>query len=122
MYSKGSPADIVRYHWYHGKITENEATSMLNEMSVDSSCFLVRQAAKDLILSVKAQGLIFHVTIDYTPAGYRLHLQGREEVFKTIPEMITHYLMFPIDQLGTQTLGTACNSQVSSKCIIGISC
>ena len=66
---------------------------------------LVRQSADDLILSAKMKGWIKHFTINRSPEGYCL--QGRNMIFKTIPEMITHYQMFPVD--GTQKLGTACD-------------
>ena len=67
--------------------------------------FLVRQSANDLILSARLHGWMKHLTINRSPEGYCL--QERKKLFKTIPEMITHYQMFPVD--GTQSLGTACD-------------
>ena len=67
--------------------------------------FLVRQSANDLILSARLQGWMKHFTINRSPGEYSL--QGRKNIFKTIPEMITHYQTFPVD--GTHKLGTACD-------------
>ena len=76
----------------------------------DHNCFLVRQSDKDLILSARLKGWIKHFTIGRSPEGYCL--QGKMIIFKTIPEMITHYLMFPVD--GIQLLGSAYNRPISS--------
>ena len=103
VYCKGFPADLIRYHWYYGKITEEETISVLYQEI--SNCYLVRQSANDLILSAKIKGWIKHFTINQSPEGYCL--QGRNTIFKTIHEMITHYQTFPVER--TQKLGTACD-------------
>ena len=101
VYCKGIPADLTRYHWYYGEITEEGSISVLYQ----EASFLVRQFADNIILSAKLQGWIKHFIINRSPEGYCL--QGRKNIFKTIPEMITHYQKFPVD--GTQKLGTACD-------------
>ena len=81
--------------------------SVLFQQSEKLVCnyFLVRQSANDLILSAKIVGWMKRFTIEQSPEGYCL--KGRKNIFKTIPEMITHYQTFPVD--GTQSLGTACD-------------
>ena len=107
VYCKGFPADLTRYHWYYGEVTEEETRSVLYLQAgkQNSNCFLVRQSADDVILSASLQRWMKHFTINRSPEGYCL--QERKKLFKTIPEMITYYQMFPVD--GTQSLGTACD-------------
>ena len=107
VYCKGIPADFTRYHWYYGEITEEETTSVLDQQTevLKHDCFLMRQSDDDLILSAKIKAWIKHFTINRSPEGYCL--QGRNTIFKTIPEMITHYQTLLVD--GTQPLGTACD-------------
>ena len=98
--------DLTKYHWYYGEITEEETMSVLYKQSeiLKHNCFLVRQS-DNLILSAKIKVWIKHFTINQSPEGYCL--QGKNTIFKTIPEMITHYQTFPVE--GTQKLGTACD-------------
>ena len=87
----------------------------LLSQETEKSCFLVRKSGKDLVLSMKIKGLISHVVIDFTSGGYHLHYQKKEEVFKTIPEMMDFYdLKFSVKR---QRLETAKSRQVSSKSV-----
>ncbi len=96
--------DLLRYHWYHGKMTEEEAEWFLGDG--DQNKFLVRQSLQNLVLSMKSRGQIVHKIIGYTHEGY--YLKGNRRVFRTLPEMITYYKFFPIHK--KQLLGEACDS------------
>ncbi len=71
--------------------------------------FLVRQSSNDLFLTSKRRGWIYHHLIKYSTEGYCL--EWKEKRFKTIPEMILHYLTFPIDTGSTQILGIGCDRE-----------
>ncbi len=71
--------------------------------------FLVRQSSNDLFLTSKRRGWIYHHLIKYSTEGYCL--EGKEKMFKTIPEMILHYLTFPIDTDSKQILGIGCDRE-----------
>lgn len=88
------PADLIKYHWFHGEISEEQATWALNAESGD--CFLVRQTASNLVLSKKIRSRISHNIIHYSPGGY--HLERIDESFETIPELLAHYLFYPINE------------------------
>ena len=70
----------------------------------DHNKFLVRQYSENLFLSSKRKGWIHHHLIIYNTDGYRL--KERENVFKTIPEMIYYYSTCPINS--NQVLGIGC--------------
>ena len=103
------PASLTRFHWYHGKITKEEAEWTLESERDGQNTFLVRQSATDLILSVIINNWIHHLTITYSPEGYIL--EGKTHVFMTISEMITYYQMFPVHE--NQVLGIASDRQMS---------
>ncbi len=71
--------------------------------------FLVQQSSNDLFLTSKRKGWIYHHLINYSTEGYSL--EGKEKMFKTIPEMILHYLTFPIDTGSKQILGIGCDRE-----------
>ena len=89
IYSKGKPADLTKYNWYHGNITEEQAEVAFAGY-LDG--FLVRHTSKDLILSSVSYGWYSHDIIHRSPEGYRL--DGKEMVFKTVHEMIQYYKLF----------------------------
>ncbi len=95
----------MRYHWYHGNRTKEKAVRVLSEG--DHNVFLVRHSSHDLFLSSKRRGMIHHHLINYNTEGY--HLEEKEIIFKTLPEMITHYLFFPVDSDSDQVLGIGCH-------------
>ena len=109
-YSQGMPADLTRFHWYHGKITKEEAEWVLGLIS-GRNAFLVRQSVAGLILSMIINRWISHVIIKYSPKGYSL--KGKAEVFTTIPKMIEYYQIYPVKENSTEVLGTACDRQTS---------
>ncbi len=95
----------MRYHWYHGNVTKEKAERVMSEG--DHNVFLVRHSSHDLFLSSKRGGMIHHHLINYNTEGY--HLEEKEMIFKTLPEMITHYLFFPVDSDSDQVLGIGCH-------------
>ena len=111
-YARGKPAHLAMFHWYHDKMTKEEAEEALGSVQ-DANVFLVRQSDTDLILSMKVKGYISHVTVNYSPKGYSL--EGKKHVFTTIPEMITYYQIFPVESDQKQVLGTVCKRQTSGK-------
>ena len=107
-YSKGKSTDLMKYDWYHGNISEEQASMAIDG---DINLFLVRYCDNKLILSYKAKGWRFHNTIHHSPKGY--HLEGKKEVFKNVLEMIAHYMRLPI--WGDQTLAIASEKSLSGK-------
>ena len=110
VYSKKKPAhaDLTKYNWFHGNISEEQANVALQCEKHNN--FLVRGSIHSLILSKKSNGWKSHDIIHHSPEGYRL--EGKEEVFKNVPEMIAHYQQFPIhkDRILGKAIdkGTAC--------------
>ena len=100
IYSQGKPADLLQYDWYHGNISREQA-DLAMKLSGSNNPFLVRNSGHTLILSKQILGWNSHDTIHCSPEGY--HLEGKEEVFKSVPEMISHYQRYPIE--GDQVLG-----------------
>ena len=100
VYSQGKPADLMKYDWYHGNITREQADLAIRQ-SGNSNLFLVRNSGHTLILSKQIRGWNSHDTIHHSPEGY--HLEGKQEVFKSVPEMIAHYQRHPI--MDDQVLG-----------------
>lgn len=107
IYSKGEPVDLVKYNWYHGSISEDQANAALSTGSYNR--FLVRTSACKLVLSKAINGWKSHDIIQRSPKGYRLGGQGK--LFKSIPEMVSYYQQLPIS--GTQLLGTGIDKQFS---------
>ena len=91
IYSKGKPADLTKYNWYHGNIAEEQAEVAFGAGNITR--FLVRHTNNNLILSSVTCGWYSHDIIHRSPEGYRLN--GKNKVFKTVPEMIEHYRLFP---------------------------
>lgn len=102
--------DLSTYHWYHGKMTRERAEWILGQAAHNK--FLVRDSAKDLVLSTKIRGWISHQIITCSSSG-RYLLRGRRENFCTIPDMITYYREFPLWK--KQVLGSACDRNVAGK-------
>ena len=84
--------------------------------------FLVRQSSNDLLLTSQREGWYYHHLINYSTEGYCL--EGKKKIFKTIAEMILHYLTFPIDTGSKQILGIGCdrkskiNSHTACICMV----
>ena len=110
-YCKGNPADLTTRNWFHGSISEEQANTALSTSNHNK--FLVRQSNHSLILSNKINGWKSHSIIHHSPEGYRL--EGKERVFKTVPEMIAHYQKFPISNRNLQVLGTPIDKAASGK-------
>ncbi len=51
--------------------------------------------------------MVHHHLINYNTEGY--HLEEKEIIFKTLPEMITHYLFSPVDSDSDEVLGIGCH-------------
>ena len=100
-YNKGTPAELNKYHWFYGNITEEQAKAELG--LGNSNAFLVRYTSDTLILSWGLQ----HTTIHCNPGGYCL--EGRDRHFWSIPEMIGYYQYYPIEEKRLQVLGKACD-------------
>ena len=109
-YDKGEPEDLMKYTWYHGNITKQQAEVGLNR-EADNKRFLVRVSDNDLILSKSVSGWISHNIIQRSPKGY--NIQQGDKIFKSVPEMIAHYQHYPFE--GGQVLGTGVATVPSSK-------
>ena len=101
--------NLTKHSWYHSNITKEQAEAALR-LSNDNG-FLVRISTDSLVLSKSLWGWLSHDIIHHSPSGYRL--DGKEEAFKSVPEMITHYQHHPID--GSKVLGTAITTVPSGE-------
>ena len=110
IYSKEKTTDLMKYNWYHGNISEEQAEIAIADGNVNK--FLVRHSDNKLILSHVAKGWRLHDVIHLSPEGYCL--EGKEKMFKTVPAMIQHYKLFPIAL--DQVLGFAVDKTLSGKC------
>ena len=114
IYSKGEPTDLIKYNWYHGNISEEQAEIALSAGT--DNAFLVRHSGNKLILSYRIRGWNVHDIIHRSPEGY--HLEGKEKVFRTVPGMIEHYKQFPIQKdqvLGTVAVGPRLKTRKNTK-------
>ena len=109
IYSKGKPTDLMKYNWYHGNISEEQAEIALSDGI--SNTFFVRHSVNKLLLSYQIQGWKSHDIIHHSPEGY--HLKGKKKVFRSVSDMIEHYKQFPIRE--DYVLGTAVDKSSSSK-------
>ena len=108
-YNKGTPAELNKYHWFYGNITEEQIKA---ELSLgNGNHFLVRHTSDILILSLNIQGWVQHMPIHYSPEGY--YLEGKDRHFKSVPEMIAYYKKNPIEEKRLQVLGKACDRRSS---------
>ena len=107
IYSKAEPADLSIFSWYHGNITEEQASFLL--MREARNKFLVRNWDNTLILSKKLHGWVSHDVILRSPEGYRL--QGRSLSFQSVHKLVAHYKLHPIDK--TYKLGRGIDRQFS---------
>ena len=108
-YTKGTPAELKKYHWFYGNTTEEQTNVELN--FGDSNQFLVRHTSDILILSLQIRGWAQHITIHYSPEGY--YLEGKDRHFQSVPEMIAYYQKYPIEEKHLQVLGKACDRRSS---------
>lgn len=104
-------SELAQYHWFHGKMTKEEAQWTLS--TAGNNKFLVRETTKGLglVLSMKIKGWISHHAISYSSDRYSL--KGRRENFGTIPEMIMYYHEFPVWK--KEVLGTACDKKLTQS-------
>ena len=100
IYDRAKPGHIIDYNWYHGNITKQQAESAFS-LEGDNS-FLVRTTKDNLVLTRQVLGWVSHDIIHCNPRGYWLN--GKEDLFESVSEMITHYRCHPID--GSQVLGS----------------
>ena len=107
-YSKGKPTELMKYNWYHGNISKEQAEITLS--TGQGNPFLVWHSGNKLTLSYTTKGWISHDIIHRSPEGYCL--EGREKLFKTVCEVIDHYKRFPI--VKDQVLGKAADKVSSS--------
>lgn len=105
--SENQPSDLMKFNWYHGKLTEDQAEAALN--TAGGNKFVVRQTSTNLLLSKSVNGWKSHDIIHRSAMGYLL--EGKTQQFLSIPEMIAFYQQFPIDDVSGQTLGTAAARQ-----------
>ena len=92
IYSKGKPTDLMKYNWYHGNISEEQAEIAIDDGNMNR--FLVRHSENKLILSHRTNGWKSHDIIHCTPEGYRL--EGKEKVCTTAHELTEYYQQHPI--------------------------
>ena len=108
-YTKGAPAELNKYHWFYGNITEEQIKA---ELSLgNDNHFLVRHTSDILILSLKIRGCVQHLTIHYSTEGYCL--EGKDRYFQSVPEMIAYYQEYPIEAKHLQVLGKARDRRLS---------
>ena len=68
IYSKGKPTDLMKYNWYHGNISEEQA-----DIAIDGNMnrYLVRHSENKLILSYTTNGWKSHDIIHHTPIVWK---------------------------------------------------
>ena len=74
IYSQGKPADLMKYDWYHGNITREQA-DLAMKLSGNNNPFLIRNSGHKLILSKEIDGWTSH---DYNSSQSRGLSLGRE--------------------------------------------
>lgn len=87
------PTDLTKYDWYHSNITQEQVERAL-KLSSPNNPFLVKKSGHTLVLSKRINGWNSHDTIHSSTEGY--YLEGKDKVFKSVPEMISHYQRHPI--------------------------
>lgn len=107
IYAKGDPEDITGYSWYHGNITEEQATLALSMGNYNK--FLIRHSDTDLVLSMRINGWKSHLIIHRSPEGYRL--DKKDKIFHTVLALISYYKQFPVDEGRRKVLGTPIDRQ-----------
>ena len=108
-YTKGTPAELKKYHWFYGNITEEQTKAELS--SDDDNSFLVRHTSDTLVISSRIRGWLQHTVIHCSPKGYCL--EGKNRHFQSIHEMIKFYQKYPIEEENLQVLGKACDRRAS---------
>ena len=109
QYTKGILADLKKYHWFYGNITEEQTKAELN-IGI-GNIFLVQHNSDHLIISFRIRGWDQHTAVHYSPEGYCL--EGKDKHFRSIPEMIAHYQKYPIEEKYLQVLGRGCDRRSS---------
>ena len=97
------------YHWFYGTITEEQTKAELSYKS--GNTFLVRYTSGTLILSLNIRGWQQNTVIHHSPKGYQL--EWRDRYFQSVPEMIAHYQIYPIEEGSQQVLEKACDRRYS---------
>ena len=90
VYSVGSPIHLLKYAWYHGKLSNEEANLLLT--SKEGSCFLAREDKDNvgcLLLSVKKDEGVSHFNINRGPGWYQV--DGTSKQFELVPDLVVHY-------------------------------
>ena len=103
IYSKGKPTDLMKYNWYHGNISEEQAEIALGAGT--DNAFLVRHSGNKIILCCRIRGWRSHDIIHRTPEGYRL--EGKEKMCTTVHALTEYYQQHPIRR--GQVLGNPAN-------------
>ena len=90
LYSVGCPIHLLKYAWYHGKLSNAEANQLLT--SKEGSCFLVREDKDNvgsLLLSVKNHKVVSHFNINRGPGWYQV--DGTSKQFELIADLVVYY-------------------------------
>lgn len=106
-YGIGCPVHLLKYNWYHGKMSQEDANRLLSV--VDGPHFLVRESRREagmLILSVKDEKGITHFPIDRGPGWYSLTNSSNE--FDTVGELVAYYKNKSRSENPTLCLGSPC--------------
>lgn len=91
MESRRAGVQLDDMPWFHGKITRDEAETLLNPRK--NGLFLVRESTHypgDYTLCVCIQGKVEHYRIIYEKNQRRLTID-EEVFFQTLPELVRHY-------------------------------
>ena len=104
VYSVGSPTHLLKYAWYHGKLSSEEANQLLTSM--EGSCFLVREdkdSFGSILLSVKSDEGVSHFIINRGPGWYRV--DGTSKQFEVVADLLAHYRNYSLTKA---VLGSPC--------------
>ena len=107
LYSVGTPIHLLKYAWYHGKLSSEEATQLLTSM--EGSCFLVREDTDNvssIVLSVKSDEGVSHFPISRGPGWYQV--DGISKQYEFVADLVTHYQSNSLTGNSNVFLGSPC--------------
>ena len=116
MYSVGCPVHLLKYAWYHGAISNEEANQLLT--STEGSCFLVREDGVNvgsLLLSVKNDEHLSHFNINRGSGWYQV--DGTSKQFDQVSDLVVHYQNNSLTDLSMVLLGSPCLKSSNSHMI-----
>ena len=119
VYTVGCPTHLLKYAWYHGKLSNEEANQLLTSM--EGSCFLVREDKDNvgsMVLSVKSEEKVSHFVINRGPGWYEV--DGTSKRFELVAELLTHYRNNFLTDNSHFLLGSPCQKRIDQSNSTGI--